>query len=455
MSQENINIDIKGLKIVILGLGISGCGAASLANFMGANVFISEINKTKANTEKLNNFISLGMDGEIGFHSDKIFAADLWIVSPGISQDSEIITDAKNRNIQICSEVEFASWFTNIPIIAITGSNGKTTTAHALNQMCQTDKIHSVLAGNVGTSFSEKVLKERSGKTQNQLYVLEISSFQMEFIKHFKPYIAIYLNISPDHLDRYPSMDQYIFAKMQMIKNQTGEDYIIYNWDDETLRLKFQDPQLNLIPFSRIDQSHSTYKVNNSTIFLEEHAELINLDQIKLPGPHNLSNLLAAATAAHIIGIADDKIVDIMKSFAGIEHRLEFVRKLRGVDFINDSKATNMDAVEVAVQSYDKPLILILGGKDKGADFSKLNPYQSKIRSILAYGDARTTINAVLGEQITTHKFENLREAVIQSMTLAVQGDCVLLSPGCASFDQFLNFEDRGNQFKDWVKALD
>jgi UDP-N-acetylmuramoylalanine--D-glutamate ligase len=210
-----------------------------------------------------------------------------------------------------------------------------------------------------------------------------------------------------------------------------------------------------LIPFSRIDQSHSTYKVNNSTIFLEEHAELINLDQIKLPGPHNLSNLLAAATAAHIIGIADDKIVDIMKSFAGIEHRLEFVRKLRGVDFINDSKATNMDAVEVAVQSYDKPLILILGGKDKGADFSKLNPYQSKIRSILAYGDARTTINAVLGEQITTHKFENLREAVIQSMTLAVQGDCVLLSPGCASFDQFLNFEDRGNQFKEWVKALD
>ncbi|MFC1581672.1 UDP-N-acetylmuramoyl-L-alanine--D-glutamate ligase, partial [Candidatus Neomarinimicrobiota bacterium] len=290
---------------------------------------------------------------------------------------------------------------------------------------------------------------------QNQLYVLEISSFQMEFIKNFKPFISIFLNISPDHLDRYPSMDQYIFAKMQMIKNQTGEDYIIYNWDDKTLRSKFQDPQLNLIPFSRIDQSHSTYKVNNSKIYLEEHAELINLDQIKLPGPHNLSNLLAAATAAHIIGIPDMKIIDIMKSFTGIEHRLEFVRELRGVAFINDSKATNMDAVEVAVQSYDNPLVLILGGKDKGADFSKLIPYTSKIKSIIAYGDARARIDEVLKDQITTRKFEKLREAVKKSLTFSEQGDCVLLSPGCASFDQFLNFEDRGNQYKVWVNALE
>ncbi|MFC1550591.1 UDP-N-acetylmuramoyl-L-alanine--D-glutamate ligase [Candidatus Neomarinimicrobiota bacterium] len=455
MNQENKYTDIKGKKIVILGLGISGCGAANLANFRGANVFISEINKNETNSEKLNHFIASGMNGEIGYHSEKIFDADLWIVSPGIPQDVEIITDAINRNIQIISEVEFASWFTTIPIIAITGSNGKTTTAHALNQMCQTDQIHGVLAGNVGTSFSEKVLEELSGKIQNQLYVLEISSFQMEFIKNFKPFISIFLNISPDHLDRYPSMDQYIFAKMQMIKNQTGEDYIIYNWDDKTLRSKFQDPQLNLIPFSRIDQSHSTYKVNNSKIYLEEHAELINLDQIKLPGPHNLSNLLAAATAAHIIGIPDMKIIDIMKSFTGIEHRLEFVRELRGVAFINDSKATNMDAVEVAVQSYDNPLVLILGGKDKGADFSKLIPYTSKIKSIIAYGDARARIDEVLKDQITTRKFEKLREAVKKSLTFSEQGDCVLLSPGCASFDQFLNFEDRGNQYKVWVNALE
>lgn len=455
ISDKN-NIHLENRRVTILGLGRSGFAAARLAAHLGATVFTSDTGTGESITTNAHLLSKAGILCETGGHTSKIYDADLMVVSPGISQDATVILNAKKKHVPVISEIEFASWFTSTPILAVTGSNGKTTTVHLLVEMCQTDEYHGVLAGNVGVSFSEKVLEEMLSPDPKQVYVLEISSFQMEHIIHFKPYVSIFLNITEDHLDRYPSMDAYISAKINMVKNQSRKDYIVLNSDDPGLKGKFAASPAKQVPFSLGKTAGRIFTLNETKIYDEEHATLIHLDQIALPGQHNLANALAAATAANLLGVPNDRIRDVMSTFAGVEHRLEKVAEINGVTYYNDSKATNVDAVKVALKSFTRPILLILGGKDKGGKFSQLLPHtHNKVKEIIAYGQAKDKISAALGDAVRLEQVDSLKNAVEICQLRAVPGDIVLLSPGCASFDQFLNFEERGTTFKKFVHELE
>lgn len=452
--EKNIN-EIKKISISVIGLGRSGIAIARLANYLGSKVFISDNSSSNSVMVNLESLESIGIQGEIGSCSDKIYNCDLMIISPGIPADSPIIIESQRRGIRIIGEIEFASLFTDSPIIGVTGSNGKSTTVHALVEMCQSEDIHGVLAGNIGLAFSDKVLEELHNPDSKRVYILEISSFQLEFIENFHPYISIFLNISPDHLDRHKTFDNYLNAKLRLAENLTENDYVIYNADDKILTDALKKYTAKKITFSPNYSAMSSYSVKNSSIINKEYAKLTKLENIGLPGQHNIYNLLAAASGAHCLGISDEKISKVLQSFKGIPHRLESIIKIDGIEFINDSKATNIDAVKVALESYEKPIILILGGLAKGNDFAELLKYKNKIKYIIAYGKAKNIIHEELSTNIDVRTIDLLREAVTLSFQKAASGDIVLLSPGCASFDQFLNFEDRGIKFAQWVRELE
>ena len=450
-------VDIKGKNIVIIGIGRSGSGAGRLAKYLGANVLISESKENSTLVTLSDKMKSFGIKTELGGHSEKIFNSDLWVISPGVPQDAPILRKASKMNIDIISEIEFASWFTNAQIIAITGSNGKTTTVNLLFKMCEINEISPVLGGNVGIAFSDLVLADLQNNILNRLYILEISSFQMERIKHFKPSISIFLNISEDHLDRYKNMDDYINSKLNMIQNQDQNDHIIYNLDDKILNNKFFNALPQKHGFSLHDNSENIFSLlsNSTKIYDDAFNKLIDLENISLPGKHNLSNILAAATAAKILGVPNSKISRTIASFKSIEHRIEKVLTINGVTYYNDSKATNVEAVKVALDSFKNTIYLILGGKDKGGQFSILLPYiKDKVKKIIAYGEAANVIKAALGDAVKLKIVFSLKDAVKTCHSHAQSGDIVLLSPGCASFDQFKNFEERGNIFKSIVNEM-
>ena len=454
--HDRANIEIRGRKIVVLGLALSGAAAAKLAARQGADVFVSDNQNTSELQGTLTDLKKLGINGELGKHSNQIYDADLWIISPGIAQDSELIQKGQYKDISIVSEIEFASWFTEAPILAITGSNGKTTTAHLLAEMIQTNDLHGLLAGNVGIPFSAMVLKDLENPDSKRVWILEISSFQMEFITHFKPYIAILLNITPDHLNRYPSMKEYIAAKMKMWSRQTAEDFIVYNADDTILVEEIAESTSRKIAFGLGNHPEAIFQPNRTKIYTEEHATLIEMNQLALPGKHNLANALAAATAAHLMGIPNKLISATMSEFSGVPHRLESIAEINGVTYINDSKATNLDAVQVALKSFSQPIILLLGGLDKGGDFRSLLPHtHNNLKEVIAFGQAQDLILTALRDAVRSTSVIDLKEALELAQNCSQPGDVVLLSPGCASFDQFNNFEERGNYFRSLVTVME
>ena len=454
--HDRATIEIRGKKIVILGLALSGAAAAKLAVRQGADVFVSDNQDTLALQGTLTDLKALSIPGELGQHSDQIYDADLWIISPGIAQDSELVQKAQSNDIPIVSEIEFASWFTEAPILAITGSNGKTTTAHLLAEMIQTDDLHGTLAGNVGIPFAKMVLEDLGNPDPKRVWVLEISSFQMEFIEHFKPYIAIFLNITPDHLNRYPSMKEYIAAKMNMWSRQTAEDFIVYNADDTILVEEIAESTSRKIAFGLGHHPEAIFQPNRTKIYTEEHATLIEMNQLALPGKHNLANALAAATAAHLMGIPNKSIAATMSQFSGVPHRLEPIAEINGVTYINDSKATNLDAVQVALESFTQPIILILGGLDKGGDFRSILPHtHNNLKEVIAFGRAKELILTTLRDAVRSTSVMDLKEALELAQNCSQPGDVVLLSPGCASFDQFENFEERGDHFRSLVTVME
>ena len=454
--HDRATIEIHGKKIVILGSALSGVAAAKLAVRQGADVFVSDNQDTLALQGTLTDLKALSITGELGQHSDQIYDADLWIISPGIAQDSELVQKAQSNDIPIVSEIEFASWFTEAPILAITGSNGKTTTAHLLAEMIQTDDLHGALAGNVGIPFAEMVLEDLGNPDPKRVWVLEISSFQMEFIEHFKPYIAIFLNITPDHLNRYPSMKEYIAAKMNMWSRQTAEDFIVYNADDTILVEEIAESTSRKIAFGLGHHPEAIFQPNRTKIYTEEHATLIEMNQLALPGKHNLANALAAATAAHLMGVPNKSIAATMSQFSGVPHRLEPIAEINGVTYINDSKATNLDAVQVALESFTQPIILLLGGLDKGGDFRSLLPHtHNNLKEVIAFGQAKELILTALRDAVRSTSVMDLKEALELAQNCSQPGDVVLLSPGCASFDQFENFEERGDHFRSLVTVME
>ena len=452
--NNKTDINWSEIKITILGGGMSGIAAAKLGQYMGANIFISDLNDSPETIDKMCEF-----DYESGIHSKKILDSDLIIISPGIPDSIPIITDCKCENIPIISEIEFASWFTTSPILALTGSNGKTTTVNLLHEMCISDGKNSFLGGNVGIPFSENVLWELESGIINAVHVLELSSFQLEHIQSFSPLIAGLLNISEDHMDRYNDIHDYSSNKIKLTNNMDNSGWVIYNGDDPILKNAFHNHEHAKI-FSIEDHQKSHFKLNASKIYSgspDNPDVLFLLDETRLKGGHNLQNILAAATMAHAFGLTSKAIRDAIINFTPISHRLEWIGNINGVDYFNDSKATNVAATLAAIKSFDKYLIVIMGGIDKGhTDFSKLDQLLiNRVKHIFTYGQAGKSIKKQINSTIEVTYVEEFKAAVLQAAKQSKSGDIILLSPACASFDQFCNYEERGNTFKNIFNDLE
>ncbi|MET6991558.1 UDP-N-acetylmuramoyl-L-alanine--D-glutamate ligase [Sediminicola arcticus] len=442
-------------RLVILGGGESGVGTAILGKKMGYDVFVSDSGKIK---EKYKNALeNLGVDWEEERHTEtKILIADVIMKSPGIPDTVSLVVKLREMNIPVISEIEFASQYTQATIIGITGSNGKTTTTMLVYHVLKNGGLNVGMAGNIGDSFAKMVAEQ-----DFDYYVLEISSFQLDGIVDFKPHIAIITNISPDHLDRYDyKFENYIASKFKIVQNQTAADYLIYDADDEVLLNYLGQHKIpsKLIPFSLEKEFiEGAYMKNNKIqITTQNNTMEMEQDTLALEGKHNLKNTMAASTAAKLVQIRKQTIRESVQNFQGAAHRLEKVLKIHHVQYINDSKATNVNATYYALDSMKTPTVWIVGGLDKGNDYLSLMPMvREKVKAIVCLGLDNSKIkdafeNAV---DLMVETF-SMEEAIKVAYKIAERGDTVLLSPACASFDLFKNYEDRGDQFKEAVKNL-
>ncbi|MCD2257674.1 UDP-N-acetylmuramoyl-L-alanine--D-glutamate ligase [Psychroserpens luteolus] len=441
-------------RIVILGGGESGVGTALLAKDKEFEVFVSDKGEIKEKYKQV--LIHNEIEFEDGAHSEeKILNADIIMKSPGIPDKIPLIKEIRAKGITVVSEIEFASQYTNATLVGITGSNGKTTTAtltyHVLNQ-----ELNVGLAGNIGDSFAKQILEH-----DYQNYVLEVSSFQLDDIIEFKPKIAVITNITPDHLDRYEyQFENYIASKFRIAENQTKDDYLIYDGDDEVILnwLKDHPVQSTLLPFSltKIIENGAYLDNNNIKITIDNNQIIMPTANLALEGKHNIKNAMAASTVAHLLKIRKQTIRESLENFQGVEHRLEHVLKINKVQYINDSKATNVNATYFALESMDAPTIWIVGGTDKGNDYQELFQFvNEKVKAVICLGVDNEKLMKNFGGMVDIIvETQFMSEAVKIAYKIAEAGDNVLLSPACASFDLFENYEDRGRQFKDAVRNL-
>lgn len=443
-------------KLVVLGGGESGVGAAILGKENGYEVFLSDYSEIKPKFKsKLN---SEEIEFEEGKHTiSRLESADVIVKSPGISDDLPLIQELKAKELKIISEIEFASWFTDANLIGITGSNGKTTVTNMVYHILKNSGLSVSMAGNVGFSFAEQVARK---SVHN--YVLELSSFQLDGIEKFRPHIAIITSITPDHLDRYHNnFQEYIEAKFKITKNQTEDDYLIYNNDDDVIYTWLAQHQVKakLVPFSMetIEKDLSAFiEDNHIKITLNHNIFTMSVSDLAVKGDHNTRNAMAASTAARLLKIRKQTIRDSMESFQGVEHRLEQLGKINKVAFINDSKATNVNATFYALGSMNAPTVWIVGGVDKGNAYEDLlSLVNEKVKAIVCLGIDNHKIFEVFGNCVdTVIETSNMTDAVTKAFSLTEENDAVLLSPACASFDLFENYEDRGRQFKEAVQSL-
>jgi UDP-N-acetylmuramoylalanine--D-glutamate ligase len=442
-------ININKSRIIVLGAARSGLAVAKLLSEKGATVFVSDIAAADEKKDSIEFLKGLGVLFEFGEHSEKIFQADFVVLSPGISPATEIVQKIRKQNIPVFSEIEVASWFCTANIIAVTGSNGKTTTTTLLGDMLRTRDADAIVAGNIGTPLSLFV----SSNSTNGWAAVEISSFQLETIEKFHPKIAILLNLSPNHLDWYPTFEDYVNAKMRILINLTQDDFIIYNYDDDILRHHVSDSPARLLSFSLYDQNADGH-FQGDNLYLGDSL-LINKHNLRIRGEHNYANSLAAGLAAQIAGISPVHIARVLANFSGVVHRLEFVKTVAGVHFINDSKATTLESQAAALRSFENKIILIAGGKDKGSDFSQIaDLLKQKVRTAILIGQARNKIYDSWKNLIPLHIAETLENAVHFALEIAKPGEYVVLSPACSSFDMFKDYEERGDIFKKIIHEL-
>ncbi|WP_242085595.1 UDP-N-acetylmuramoyl-L-alanine--D-glutamate ligase [Aestuariivivens sediminis] len=441
-------------RLVILGGGESGVGTALLGRAKGYEVFVSDKGIIKENYKQV--LIHNEIEWEEGKHSnERILTADLVMKSPGIPSKVDIVTRILEAQIPVISEIEFASRYTEATIIGITGSNGKTTTATLTHHLLKQD-LNVGLAGNIGYSFAKLVLEQNYKN-----YVLEISSFQLDDIIDFRPRIAVITNITPDHLDRYDyQFENYIASKFKIAMNQTADDYLIYDADDDVIvtHLKHHPVASKLLPFSltRPIENGAYFKNNNIIITIDNQNIIMPTTNLTLEGNHNIKNAMAASTVAHLLKIRKQTIRESLENFQGVEHRLEHVLKINKVQYINDSKATNVNATYYALESMDAPTVWIVGGLDKGNNYKELYPFiNEKVKAIICLGIDNDKIMEAFGGMVDIMvETQFMSEAVKIAYKIAEAGDNVLLSPACASFDLFENYEDRGRQFKEAVRNL-
>ena len=436
-------------RIVVLGAGISGVGAAVLAKKKGFEVFVSDKGKITEDNKKV--LLNNDIDWEENNHTfDKILNADEVIKSPGIPDSVELIQNLKNAKIPLISEVEFAFRYTKAKIAAITGSNGKTTTTLLLGHVLKNAGYDVLVAGNIGVGFALSIAER-----DYDYIVLELSSFQLDGIKNFRSDVAILLNITPDHLDRYDyRLENYSASKFKITENQQEQDFLVYNADDEIVKeIKTKAKKL---PISLKNEQNEGGFLNKNELIIKLNNNTMTMQELALQGKHNIFNSMAAAMAARVFEVKDSVIRQSMIDFQNVEHRLEYVLTVHGIDFINDSKATNVNACWFALESMTKGVVWIVGGVDKGNDYSELaEMVDEKVKAIICLGENNQNIIDAFKDKVDTIvQASTMSEAVNQSYSLANKGETVLLSPACASFDLFANYEDRGVQFKKSARTL-
>ena len=446
-------MELKGRNILVVGLAKSGVSAARFLVSRGATVTVTD----REDADRLAPWIrrlDVPATLHLGGHSEEDFlAADSIVLSPGVPVTLPLLAAARSHGVEVIGEVELAYRFLEGPIIGITGSNGKTTTTTLVGEILRHAGIDCFVAGNIGRPLTDALLEAGGGSTT---LVVELSSFQLEAIDRFRCHIAIFLNLSPDHLDRHADTEEYFAAKKRIFLNQRADDWAVLNQDDPALR--HLDLQAGRFPFSQSGPLAAGSFLNDGQLWIsspERKTRFLQASEIQLRGRHNLSNVLAASAAAFLAGVQPSVIAEAVRNFRGVEHRLELVRRLDDVDYYNDSKATNVDAAAKAIEAFDAPQVVIMGGLDKGGDFTQLRDLISvRARRLLLLGRAAEKIDRQLSSVVSTQCVSDMEEAVAQARSHARPGDVVLLAPGCASFDMFANYEDRGRAFKAAVAAL-
>jgi UDP-N-acetylmuramoylalanine--D-glutamate ligase len=447
-------MELNNKRVLVVGLGKSGVASALFLKAHGARVTVSD---TKSGDELRNEIPVLldhGITVETGGHGERTFRGqDLIVVSPGVPVDAPPLVQARSMGEAVIGEIELAAQFLPGPIVAITGSNGKTTTTSLTGEILTASGLPTLVGGNIGTpaiSLAERAKAETA-------IVLEVSSFQLETIETFRPKIAVVLNVTPDHLDRHRTLEAYVDAKARIFENQGGEDFAVLNADDTTCVTMAVRTRARVFWFSRQKEVTQGAWVRHGNILFRDgtqQREIMQVSEIPLKGAHNLENVLAAVCAGALMGCAPEKIRQAVREFKAVEHRLEYVATIRGVDYYNDSKATNVDATIKALESFPANIHLIVGGKDKGSDYTVLNDLlRQRVKRVYTIGAAAGKIESQIKGVEVVHA-ETLENAVRKANAVALPGDVVLLAPACASFDQFKNYEQRGQVFKEIVRGL-
>ena len=450
-------MDLYGKKVLVIGLGKSGLAASRVLREKGASVTACDIRTAEELGSVVKRMGNRGIEVVAGGYPPvKKDNTDLVVTSPGIPRTVLPLVEAEQQGIPVWGELELAYRFSPAPFIGITGTNGKTTTTALVGEILKYARFPSIVGGNIGLPLVEEVVRLNA----DYVVVAEVSSFQLESIDKFRTRIAAVLNITPDHLDRHYSMERYVDAKARILENQQPEDYVILNYDDMLTRMLATQAKAQVIYFSRQQQLNKGVYVKNGEVIVNlanQEIPIIPVADILIPGAHNLENVLAAVACAWVLGVCPEYIARVLREFPGVPHRLEFVRELEGVQYINDSKGTNPDAAIKALDAYPNPLILIAGGKNKGSDFTEFGAkIKERVRCLILVGQAATDIreaveNTGFREICQTITF---KEAVLTAHRLARPGDVVLLSPACASWDMFNSYEERGDLFKKLVHSL-
>jgi UDP-N-acetylmuramoylalanine--D-glutamate ligase len=451
----NKPVDLNNKRVLVVGLGKSGVASALFLKSRGARVTVSDSKPQEQFGDEIPTLLDHGVAVETGGHGERTFQGqDLIVVSPGVPVDAPPLVQARALGETVIGEIELAAQFFPGPIIAITGSNGKTTTTTLAGEIVAAGGHSTVVGGNIGTPAISLV----AGATPQTVAVLEVSSFQLETIQTFRAKIAVVLNVTPDHLDRHRTFAAYADAKARIFENQQGDDFAVLNGDDPTCRALAARTRAKVFWFSRIKEVQQGAYAQNGRIFVRDSGgqrEIMLLSEIPLKGAHNVENVLAAACVGSLMGCSPERIRQAIRNFKAVEHRLEYVATIGGVDYYNDSKATNVDATIKAIESFPANIHLILGGKDKGSDYSVLNDLlRERVKRVYTIGAAAGKIESQILETIPVFHAETLDLAIKRAASQASAGDVVLLAPACASFDQFNNYEQRGRVFKEVVREL-
>ncbi len=450
-------MDLKNKNVLVLGLGISGLSIIKALHKLGANIIISDTKSEKELNNLLQQIKDISMEYHLGTDDFNLDGIDLIIKSPGIPPHANLVKKAVNENIEIITDIELAYRISPTEnLISITGTNGKTTTTTLTGEIFKHANYNTYVVGNIGVGILDKIVDA----DKNDVFVIEASSFQLEHIKYFKPKVSLILNITPDHIDWHGSYENYRCTKLKAIRNLDYNDYAIINYDDEYLKGVVDDIKSNVILFSVKQPLEKGIYIENENIIINNGIDkkiLMSIKDIKLIGKHNLENVLGGIGIGLAMGINTDVIKDVLSSFKGVEHRIEFVTSINGRKFYNDSKGTNPDASIKAIEALEKSIILIAGGYDKGTSFDEfIKACKGKVKVLILLGQTKYKIKEVaLKYDIdNVYMVENMKDAVVLSNKLSAEGDNILLSPACASWGMYKNFEERGNDFKTYVYQL-